>query len=233
MKTITAIVLVSIAVLLTSAVWFAYFNDVNPTSQTNTNATPTPITTPAVNPPVYTTPQPSSTPTPTPTLQPAYPSVPEFSVKYVDRSYEDPPVYQKDPYTGENKLVWGGGHVTNKTVDIVITNQPFTPYKIADGKDVELHYQIRHKGHFEEWTEGSYSETIRASSSGTTTATYIVGKDTWWQVSTNSTVDIQIRAQIGYYSMVYDPYARPWDMRAVLNLAGESDWSSVQTVTIP
>ena len=57
------------------------------------------------------------------------PSVPEFTVQLVDRSYDEPPTYQKDPSTGQDKLVWIGGHIDNKTIDFTIKNQPFIPYK--------------------------------------------------------------------------------------------------------
>jgi hypothetical protein len=56
------------------------------------------------------------------------PSVPEFSVAYVDHSYDIPPVYGKDSYTGETIIKVGGRHIDNRTVDLTIQNQPFTPY---------------------------------------------------------------------------------------------------------
>lgn len=57
------------------------------------------------------TPTPSPSPTPTPTLPPSVPiptpSVPEFSVNWVNTSYEVPTSYSINPYTGENETSQG------------------------------------------------------------------------------------------------------------------------------
>jgi hypothetical protein len=147
------------------------------------------------------------------------PSVPEFTVQLTDRSYDEPPTYQKDPYTGQTVLIWAGGHVDNKTFDFMIKNQPFAPYKNADGKDVELYYKIRHKGQFEEWSTifAPKEDIAQSSGSGSTSISFIVG---------------EIKTQIGYYSLVNDPYNRPWDLSAVFTAVTESDWSNTQTITI-
>lgn len=163
------------------------------------------------------------------------PSVPEFTVQLVDRSYDEPPTYQTDPYTGQTVLIRDGRHVDNKTFDFTIKNQPFTPYKNADGKDVELYYKIRHKGQFEEWSTifAPKEDIAQSSGSGSTFTSFILGEGTWGGISPNGIVDIQIKAQIGYYSLVNDPYNRPWDLSAVFTAVAESDWSNTQTITIP
>jgi hypothetical protein len=162
------------------------------------------------------------------------PSVPEYTVQLVDRSYDESPTYQTDPYTGQTALIWDGRHVDNKTFDFTIKNQPFTPYKNADGKDVELYYKIRHKGQFEEWsTIFAPKEDIAPSSgSGNTFVSFIVGEGTWGGISPNGSVDIQVKSLIVYYSLVDDPYNRPWDQSAVFTAVGESDWSNTQTITL-
>jgi hypothetical protein len=162
------------------------------------------------------------------------PSVPEFTVQLTDRSYDEPPTYQKDPYTGQTVLIWAGGHVDNKTFDFMIKNQPFAPYKNADGKDVELYYKIRHKGQFEEWSTifAPKEDIAQSSGSGSTSISFIVGEGTWGGISPKGIVDIQIKTQIGYYSLVNDPYNRPWDLSAVFTAVTESDWSNTQTITI-
>jgi hypothetical protein len=165
------------------------------------------------------------------------PSVPEFTVQLTDRSYDEPPRYQTDPYTGETKLTWVGGHVENKTFDFTIKNQPFTPYKDSNGNYIELYYKIRHKGHFEEWSDSLSSnniDTLKSSSSEYTLTSFIVSKNPgWgWDISANGIVDIQVKALIGYYSLVDDPYDHFIGKRAVFTTVGESDWSSTQTITI-
>jgi hypothetical protein len=83
------------------------------------------------------------------------PSVPEFTVKMVDRSYDVPSTYTNstNPYTGqqETRTQWGY-HVENITTDVTIKNQPFTPTNI-DGNTTQLFYIIRWKGHYENWSD--------------------------------------------------------------------------------
>lgn len=168
------------------------------------------------------------------TSQITTPSVPEFTVQLVDRSYDEPPTYQTDPYTGQTVLIRDGRHVENKTFDFTIKNQPFTPYKNAEGKDVELYYKIRHKGQFEEWSTifAPKEDVVQSSGSGSTSISFVVGEGTWGGISPNGIVDIQVKALIGYYSLVDDPYNRPWDKSAVFTAIGESDWSNTQTINM-
>ena len=95
----------------------------------------------------------------------ANPSVPEFSVAYVDHSYNVPVTHwtTTDPYTGEQITHSSGGeHVDNRTIDVTIRNQPFTPYIDSSNSTVYLYYNIRSKGHFENWNGntdlGSHSQ---------------------------------------------------------------------------
>jgi len=159
------------------------------------------------------------------------PSMPEFTVQLVDRSYNEPPAYQTDPYTGETKLIWAGGHVDNKTLDFTIKNQPFTRYKDANGNDVELYYKIQHKGYFEDWSDSpSFNiDIVRPSSSEDTFASFTISKFSGWDISPNGTVDIRVKAITGYYS-VDNSY--PWPGRSFLNTVSESDWSNTQTISI-
>ncbi len=71
----------------------------------------------------------------------AKPSVPEFTVKFVNASYS---VTTTNPYTGleETELI------SNNTIEITINNQPF------EYSDFQIYYNIRVKPHFEgNWTE--------------------------------------------------------------------------------
>jgi ABC-type oligopeptide transport system substrate-binding subunit len=54
------------------------------------------------------------------------PSVPEFTSKYVDHSYDIPPTYGIDQYTGKTVETKQGEHIDNRTVEITIKNEPFT-----------------------------------------------------------------------------------------------------------
>lgn len=70
------------------------------------------------------------------------PSVPEFTLKFVDNSYDVPPAYGIDPYTGKNVITMKGYHVQNKTIVLTVENQPHVI------NDNVLYYNVRWKGHF-------------------------------------------------------------------------------------
>jgi hypothetical protein len=81
------------------------------------------------------------------------PAVPEFTMKYVDNSYDVPPTYEIDQYTGEDVLVKEGYHVDNKSIEFTFKNQQFAPYSDSSGKKAELYYNFRFKGNYgDEWT---------------------------------------------------------------------------------
>jgi hypothetical protein len=89
------------------------------------------------------------------------PSVPEFIVRYVDHSYDEPAIYDVDPYTGKTVVTQGGYHVQNNSVELIIKNQPYHSYRNENGSLVWLYYNIAIKGHFEQWTTEDWaSDTI-------------------------------------------------------------------------
>ena len=75
------------------------------------------------------------------------PSVPEFTVKLVAHPYDVPTTYGIDPYTGKNVTIQEGHHVENKSIEVTIKNQPFSPYKDANGS-YGLYYNVRFRGHY-------------------------------------------------------------------------------------
>ncbi len=81
------------------------------------------------------------------------PSVPEFIVQFVDNSYDIPTTYTTDPYTGQ-QITNPGRHVENKCIVVVkIKNQQFQPFKNEYEQTIDLYYNIRIKGYYEEnWT---------------------------------------------------------------------------------
>jgi len=94
--------------------------------------------------------------TPTTVQAVSKPSVPEFSLQFVDNSYDVPPTFSKDPFTGETVMTKEGYHVDNRTIEVKIKNQPFTPYTDSQGNGSGLWYDIRWKGHFDDyWQEYS------------------------------------------------------------------------------
>ena len=85
------------------------------------------------------------------------PSAPEFNVRYVDHSYDEPAVYDIDPYTGNTVVTQGGYHVQNNSVEIVIKNQDFTSYHNENGSRIWLYYNVAIKGHFENWPDQNWA----------------------------------------------------------------------------
>ena len=79
------------------------------------------------------------------------PTIPEFTVQLVDRSYIVPASTTIDPYTGQN-VTNPSYYAENRTAEIAIKNQLFTPYyENSTGAQwkITLMYQIRTKGHLQ------------------------------------------------------------------------------------
>jgi hypothetical protein len=188
------------------------------------------------------------------------PFVPEFTVKVTDNSYDIPPTYSIDPYTGANVITEDGYHAQNITIEITIENQAFTPYADANGNTFQLYYNVRWKGHYEEgwhnFTDGYYrtasnsrfttftKETLENPNAPTTVvifglsdnnginsgATQILNGVT----NNGGEVDFQVQALIGYYTTHESPpdpvFGRTYEYKI---FTGESSgWSDTQTVTV-
>jgi hypothetical protein len=165
------------------------------------------------------------------------PSIPEFTVTYVDNSYDVPPATTSwtDPYTGKTTTsTVPGYYVENKSIQITITNQPFTSYKDENGSYVALYYDIMAKGHFEEeWHNGNPSMDsycLYSSNSSTTVISEPISN-----ISDGAQIDFQIRALIGTYSRVYGtpvpPFGTPYH-DVFVGVGEASDWSDTHTITI-
>jgi hypothetical protein len=192
---------------------------------------------------------PTSTPVPSPiekqTEQASAikPSVPEFTMKIVDNSYEVPVTYTSeiDRFTGEERRISHGGyHVENKSVVFTIKNQPFTPYTAKGGNITVLAYSVRVKGHFEEdWTKVGYIDssdgeyTIKSYGLGESSDIYMLRG-----VPSGGQVDFQVQALIGYFyeEFDYDTHSALFYLYfpGITRFVGEeSGWSRTQTLTIP
>jgi len=159
------------------------------------------------------------------------PSVPEFTVNYVDHSYYVPPTYGTAPYTGDNITIQGGYTVDNRSIEFTIKNQPFTPYNDANGNLISLYYHVHAKGHYEkEW--GTPYKYINSSDSEYTIASYTMGEHSinkiLMEITIGDTLDFQVEAQVGYYTRVYTSLYQSY-----YNFTGvSSGWSETQTLTI-
>jgi hypothetical protein len=155
------------------------------------------------------------------------PSVPEFTLTLVAHPYDVPPTYETDPYTGETTMTAEGYHVENRSIEITISNQPFTIYKLDNTQYVDFYYNISYKGHYEDkWRYYSYNSNtnwfFRQSGSEYTVISFN-------QIPTEGQMDFRVQAQIGYYTEFYGVMG--W---INYNFTGEvSGWSETQTLTIP
>jgi hypothetical protein len=153
------------------------------------------------------------------------PSVPEFTIKYVDHSYDVPTTTMShtDPYTGKvTTETHEGYHVKNFTIDITIKNQVF-PSSI-DGNALGMRYFIQTKGHFEDDWQESHVDT--QSTSGYTKVALPANS-----YPANGTLDFRIKAWLGYY---YPGISNGLaSVPAWFLYPSPSDWSSTQSITIP
>lgn len=166
------------------------------------------------------------------------PAVPEFTVQLVVHPYDVPPTITTtiDQYTGkETTIAHPGYHVENKTTEIRIKNQPFTPYLIRENDaswTINLFYNIHIKGHFSQnW---GYYHLYNGSSDGNLVQDYnseytVVPIDSY--LPTEGEIDFQVESLIGYEHGVNTVPGVPGTPRVITGEA--SGWSETQTITIP
>jgi hypothetical protein len=187
------------------------------------------------------------------------PTIPNFTLKYVDNSYDVQPTYGVDQYTGETVVTQAGYHVQNRSIVVSISNQAFSSYYDSEGHRITLSYDIRWKGHFGDiWTEitsslGGYvvaSSSLAETSGGKTSlvdpdAPFTVvtfslsgnnGTDygVYLNIESGGQIDFQVEALIGYNTAVQvTPSAGDYRGGEYYVFTGESSgWSNTQTITI-
>jgi hypothetical protein len=160
------------------------------------------------------------------------PSTPTFTLKIIDSSYNTPASYSIDPYTGQT-ITTPAQHVDNRTIEVKIKNQPFTPYTDdKSGFTIQLYYNIRVRGHFAgNWTEVfsvDNAHPVQSNSDYTTISLPLggnVGPFASLPINSSSEVDFQVEAMMGYFS-------RTSGFASWYFAGQESGWSSTQTLTI-
>ncbi len=177
------------------------------------------------------------------------PSVPTFTLKIVARPFSVAPSTTVDPYTGQTTITQNGYSIQNQSIDVTITNQPFTSYSV-NGSEVNLWYQVQYKGHYDsDWQLYSYSNSITPvgltqyciqSNGGYTTISVPINSDeplnpNGEQVGSvtnfpvGGQVDFQVRALIGQPNVEQEG-----QMGDMVFFNGETgDWSNTQTITVP
>ncbi len=158
------------------------------------------------------------------------PSIPEFTVKFADYSYDVPANTSIDPYTGKT-VNNPAQHIENNTLQISIKNQTIQSAEF-------LYYEIRMKGHFsEEWS--NISQIQANPHSEYTVLTYALGGNNASgnfisrldEISSGDTVDFQVQAQVWDYVLSDHPndqFGGGW----IFVMESASNWSNTQTITI-
>jgi hypothetical protein len=188
------------------------------------------------------------------------PSVPEFSLKFVDNSYDYkvPPeiTTAMNPFTGITNSTTKPGytvHVENKSIIITIRNQVFTP---SSGNQYLL-YAVNVKGHYVEFWgtllgEGTFrtqdwfpqqSEPPKYPSAGDmpkqSNSDYTVLNYSVNSFAAGSQMDFQVQAVTGYDAQAwYNDPDHPLafgigSMGPIIAVNQRSGWSKTQTITIP
>ena len=155
------------------------------------------------------------------------PSVPQFTLQFINGDYYVPPAYGTNPYTGQTTMTRSGYQVENRTIEMTIYNQPYTPTNSGNTTN-KLYYNVRVKGHYENLTSdsdtGTYGQRgLAASSASYTTVTFNVQN---WGIPNGGQVDFQVQAFIGY---TYYNEGECYSSNIVT--VGESNWSNIQTMT--
>lgn len=169
------------------------------------------------------------------------PSIPEFSAKYVDRSYDIPPTYGVDQYTGNTIITKAGEHIDNRTIEITIKNQPFNPFTDTNGNNIDMFYNVRFKGPFgQNWAEMFgvertvwYSFSNPVDNFGYMIQTY--SQNTIVEITkppAQGQMDIQVKALEGYTNRTTVQGHIFMAQVAYTFFGEESEWSNTQTVTI-
>jgi hypothetical protein len=162
------------------------------------------------------------------------PSVPEFTVTFIDKSYDAPASTSIDPYTGKT-VTNPSYHVENRTIELTIKNQPH------DSSD-KLYYNIRAKGHFaQNWTAlYGYENSPRMSNSDYTILVFSSSGEGLFRgfygaevyAPSGGEVDFQVEAFVGGYEYVEpqggNPIGSGWHFKSI----AESGWSNSQTITV-
>ncbi len=170
------------------------------------------------------------------------PSVPEFTLKFVDKSYDTPSTTTSTTNPNNDKTTSTtipSQHVQNYTIELVITNQAF-PTTI-NGNTSDLHYNVRTKSHFEEnWKDPSHADSwkdlyhfydsgiynVPASDSQYTVAYFPANGYNF-----GDEIDFQVKAILGYYYAYFPDPSIP--IPSTDFISAESEWSPTQTFTMP
>ncbi|MCL2643448.1 MAG: hypothetical protein FWD52_08090 [Candidatus Bathyarchaeota archaeon] len=157
--------------------------------------------------------------------------VPQFSVKLVDNSYDLPSntTTTVDSYTGkETTTTYPGYHIVDRKIEVTIKNQPFTPYTAVTNHTINLYYDIEVQNLVDDHL--SSFERVQSNSE------YTVERFSVNHLADDTQLLFRVKAKIGYWhdlneGQVISSVYGIKDPRFFVQ--EQSDWSSVQTFTLP
>jgi hypothetical protein len=177
-----------------------------------------------------------ASPSSTPFHELPNPSVPEFTLKYVDNSHAVPPstTTTTDPFTGKQEVITQEDYyIQNSSIQITIKNQ--------NTRSTYLYFDVRMKGHFlGNWTNITHvratNDFSRTHDSEYTVLTYALeGNNASGNFGghlpispSGGIADFQVQAQ-GWHNVQQDDIFGTW----VEVLEIPSEWSKTQTISIP
>jgi hypothetical protein len=165
------------------------------------------------------------------------PSTPSFGVRYEFFPHSVPPVYGVDPSTGKAVMTKEGYTVYSESAYLSIMNQPFEPYKDANGNSIQLYYNIRWKDPISNsWVYMPPSARMTQNSEGDRILVNFDFKDSsqksgWGvlDIPMGTETDFQVQAMIGYYtsSNVFMGKTSDWtDTHSVMHASLPTDFNS-------
>ncbi|MDR2719978.1 MAG: hypothetical protein LBC03_04150 [Nitrososphaerota archaeon] len=176
------------------------------------------------------------------TAQTGYkPSVPQVIINFIDNSYEVPSstTTVTDPFTDKDYTITNPGYfVGDRSLEVTVKKQPFTPYTDADGHKHNLRYTVEFKKHL----DGNQGWKNLTSSfqyeDQYTTITMQIGKYHFSgsgvdinSLPTGSQLDFRVKATVVYSIPYYDPDHLAMHFTEYIVVAS-SGYSSVQTFTL-
>jgi hypothetical protein len=184
-----------------------------------------------------------TTPDITPYPEIPKPSVPQFTVKLIDSSYDIPASTSIDPYTGQT-ITQPSKHFEARTIEIRIKNEAFTLFEVKLGTSnwtASLMYDVQWKGHYEkEWhslasdgylggdSDGSETVVTRQGEYSSTEGLKMDAQGMYATFTPNSQLDFQVQAKIGFIHRVVSPIpGGGWTFTGQT-----SDWSNIQTLNL-
>jgi hypothetical protein len=158
------------------------------------------------------------------------PSTPQFSIQYIDYSYDIPATNSTDPYTGQ-QIFHPSQHFEDIRIEGKIKNQPFTRYYSPNPPDgaisgnIGFYYNVRYKGHFgNDWIEiyGYHNVDFPSQNYSSEYTNFTIY---WQEFPEGAQIDYQVKAMIGFEGYTY---TAPWGKPIIIG--EESEWSNTLTL---